>query len=147
MAQAARKVRRRPSPRTTSSRKPTTLLQQAIVLQPDNPAYPADIEELKQEQMAYEAQVRDPEGTTVNPAVTDDFKAKVATVQKLLFQGDSYFRTGQLDKSEETYSKALILDPYNKAARDKMAHIERSTASGRITSATSSTRYKSDGKS
>jgi general secretion pathway protein D len=100
------------------------LLQQAIVLQPDNPAYPADIEELKQEQMAYEAQVRDPEGTTVNPAVTDDFKSKVATVQKLLFQGDSYFRTGQYEKSEETYSKALILDPYNKAARDKMAHIE-----------------------
>jgi general secretion pathway protein D len=101
------------------------LLQQAIVLQPDNPDYPADIEVLKQEQMAYEAQVRDPEGTTVNPAVTDDFKAKVATVQKLLFQGDAYFRTGQFDKSEEAYSKILILDPYNKAARDKMDHIER----------------------
>ena len=101
-----------------------TLLQQAIVLDPNNPAYPADIEELKVEQMAYEAQVRDPEGTTVNPAVTDDFKARVATVQKLLFQGDAYFRTGQYDKAEETYSKILIIDPYNKAARDKMAHVE-----------------------
>ena len=48
--------------------------------------------------MAYEDQVRDPEGTTVNPAVTDEFKARVATVQKLLFQGDAYFRTGQFDK-------------------------------------------------
>jgi general secretion pathway protein D len=102
-----------------------TLLQQASVLDPNNPAYPADIEELKREQLAYEAQVRDPEGTTVNPAVTDDFKARVAAVQKLLFQGDAYFRTGQYDKSEETYSKALIIDPYNKAARDKMDHIER----------------------
>jgi len=102
-----------------------TLLQQAVILQPDNPVYPADIEELKKEQVAYEEQVRDPEGTVNNPAVTDDFKAKVATVQKLLFQGDAYFRTGQYDKSEETYSKILILDPYNKAARDKMAHIER----------------------
>jgi len=101
------------------------LLQEAIILDPSNPAYPADIEELKQEQMAYEEQVRDPEGTTVNPAVTDEFKARVATVQKLLFQGDSYFRTGQYDKAEDTYSKCLILDPYNKAARDKMAHIER----------------------
>jgi general secretion pathway protein D len=101
------------------------LLEQAVVLQPSNPVYPEDIEELKREQMAYEAAVRDPEGTTVNPAVTDEFKGRVATVQKLLFQGDAYFRTGQYDKSEETYSKILLLDPYNKAARDKMDHIER----------------------
>jgi len=102
-----------------------SLLQEAIMLQPDDPTYTADLEELKNEQLAYEQQVRDPEGTTVNPAVTDEFKARVATVQKLLFQGDAYFRTGQFDKSEETYSKILILDPYNKAARDKMDHIER----------------------
>jgi len=102
-----------------------TLLQQAVVLQPDNPVYPADIEQLKKEQMAYEEQIRDPEGTVNNPAVTDDFKAKVAAAQKLLFQGDAYFATGQFDKSEETYSKVLLLDPYNKAARDKMSHIER----------------------
>jgi general secretion pathway protein D len=101
------------------------LLEQVVVLQPNNPVYPADIEELKKEQMAYEAAVRDPEGTTVNPAVTDDFKARVATVQKLLFQGDAYFRTGQYDRSEETYSKILLLDPYNNAAREKMSHIER----------------------
>ncbi len=103
----------------------STMLQQAVILQPDNPVYPADIEELKKEQMAYEEQVRDPEGTENNPAVTDEFRGRVATVQKLLFQGDAYFRTGQFDKSEETYSKILILDPYNKAARDKMDHIER----------------------
>jgi len=102
-----------------------TLLQQAVILQPGNPVYAADIEELKKEQLAYEEQVRDPEGTVNNPAVTDDFKNRVAAVQKLLFQGDAYFRTGQFDKSEETYSKILILDPYNKAARDKMDHIER----------------------
>jgi general secretion pathway protein D len=102
-----------------------TLLQQSVILQPQNPIYPADIEELKQQQIAYEEQVRDPEGTVNNPAVTDDFKARVAAVQKLLFQGDAYFRTGQFDRSEETYSKILLLDPYNKAARDKMSHIER----------------------
>jgi general secretion pathway protein D len=49
----------------------------------------------------------------------------VAAVQKFLFQGDAYFRTGQYDKAEETYSKILLLDPYNKAAREKMSHIER----------------------
>ncbi len=97
----------------------------AFGLQPDNPVYTADLEELKKEQIAYEEQVRDPEGTVNNPAVSDEFKSRVATVQKLLFQGDAYFRTGQFEKSEETYSKILLLDPYNKAARDKMAHIER----------------------
>jgi general secretion pathway protein D len=101
-----------------------SLLQEAVILQPDNPVYPADIAQLKKEQIAYEEQVRDPEGVTNNPAVTDDFKSRVAAVQKLLFQGDAYFRTGQFDKSEETYSKALLIDPYNKAARDKMDHIE-----------------------
>jgi len=101
------------------------LLQQSINLEPNDPAYPKALEDLKQQQMAYEQQIHDPEGTVNNPAVTDEFKDKVATVQKLLFQGDSYFRTGQYAKSEETYSKILILDPYNKAARDKMDHIEK----------------------
>ena len=102
-----------------------TLLQQAVILQPNNPVYPADIDELKKQQTAYELQVRDPEGVDNNPAVTDDFKARVAAVQKLLFQGDAFFKTGQYDRAEDTYSKILLLDPYNKAARDKMAHVEK----------------------
>jgi len=102
-----------------------TLLQEAINLQPNNSEYRLALENLKKQQVAYEAQSRDPEGTVNNPAVTDDFKAKVATVQKLLFQGDAYFRTGQYDRAEDTYSKILILDPYNKAARTKMDHVER----------------------
>jgi len=101
-----------------------TLLQAAINLQPLNPEYPLALENLKRQQIAYEAQSRDPEGTVNNPAVTDEFKDKVAAVQKLLFQGDAYFRTGQYDKAEDTYSKVLILDPYNKAARTKMDHVE-----------------------
>jgi general secretion pathway protein D len=100
-------------------------LREAVSLQPNNPVYPQLIEELKQEQVAYEDQVRDPEGTVNNPAVTDEFREKVATVQKLLFQGDAYFHTGQFDTAEDTYSKILILDPYNKAAREKMAYVER----------------------
>jgi general secretion pathway protein D len=100
-------------------------LKEAIALQPQNPAYRRDLEDLKGEQMAYEKQVHDVEGTTHNPAVTDEFRDRVATVQKLLFQGDDYFKTGQFDLAEETYSKVLILDPYNKAAREKMDHVER----------------------
>jgi general secretion pathway protein D len=99
-------------------------LQQAISLEPANPLYRDDLEALKKQQMAYEAQVHDVEGTEHNPAVTDDFRDRVAAVQKLLFQGDDYFKTGQYDRAEETYSKILILDPYNNAARDKMHHVE-----------------------
>jgi general secretion pathway protein D len=100
-------------------------LKEAITLQPNNPVYEAQLEDLKKQQEAYEAQVNDPEGTVHNPAVTDEFKDRVAAVQKLLFQGDDYFKTGQFARAEETYSKILILDPYNNTAREKMAHIER----------------------
>jgi general secretion pathway protein D len=99
-------------------------LKEAINLEPENPLYREDLEDLKKQQIAYERQVHDVEGTVHNPAVTDDFRDRVATVQKLLFQGDDYFRTGQYERAEETYSKILILDPYNNAARDKMRHIE-----------------------
>jgi general secretion pathway protein D len=100
-------------------------VQEAIALQPNDPRYQQDLEDLKQQQLVYEAQVRNPEGTVNNPAVTQDFKDKVSTVQKLLFQGDDYFKTGQYERAEDTFSKVLILDPYNTAARDAMAHMER----------------------
>jgi general secretion pathway protein D len=100
-------------------------LQVAIALEPGDTTYTADLDDLKKQQLAYEAQVNNPEGTAHNPAVTDEFKDRVATVQKLLFEGDDYTKTGQFDKAEETYSKILILDPYNNAGRAKMDHVER----------------------
>ena len=100
-------------------------LKEAINLEPSNPVYGTDLEDLKKQQEVYEAQVNNVEGTEHNPAVTDELRDRVATVQKLLFQGDDYSKTGQFNKAEETYSKILILDPYNKAARGKMDHIER----------------------
>jgi general secretion pathway protein D len=100
-------------------------VEEAIALQPDDPRYQHDLEDLKQQQIVYEEQVHNPEGTVNNPAVTQDFRDKVAAVQKLLFQGDAYFRTGQYERAEDTFSKILILDPYNKAARDAMSHMER----------------------
>jgi len=102
-----------------------SLLQAAIVLQPNDPTYTTDLDNLKQQQIAYEEQAHNPEGTTNNPAVTQDFEDKVAAVQKLLFQGQKYFETGQYERAEDTFSKILILDPYNKAARDAMDHMER----------------------
>ena len=100
-------------------------LKEAINLEPSNPVYTTDLEDLKKQQEVYEAQVNNVEGTDHNPAVTGEFRDRVATVQKLLFQGDDYTKTGQFDKAAETYSKILILDPYSKVARAKMDHIER----------------------
>jgi general secretion pathway protein D len=102
-----------------------SLVEQAIALEPNDPRYQQDLEDLKEQQVVYEKQVRNPEGTVNNPAVTQDFKDKVSTVQKLLFQGDAYFKTGQYERAEDTFSKILILDPYNKAARDAMNHMEK----------------------
>jgi general secretion pathway protein D len=100
-------------------------IQEAIALEPADPRFQADLAALKDQQEAYEAQVHNVEGTVGNPAVTQDFREKIATVQKLLFQGDAYFRTGQYERAEDTFSKVLIIDPYNKAARDAMGHMER----------------------
>jgi general secretion pathway protein D len=101
-----------------------TRLQEAISLEPNDPVYTKDLDELKQQQITFEEQSRDPEGTVNNPAVSQDFRDKVSAVQKLLFQGDAYFRTGQYERAEDTFSKVLILDPYNKVAREEMAHME-----------------------
>jgi general secretion pathway protein D len=101
-----------------------TRLQEAISLEPNDPVYTKDLDDLKQQQITFEEQSRDPEGTVNNPAVSQDFRDKVAAVQKLLFQGDAYFRTGQYERAEDTFSKVLILDPYNKVAREEMAHME-----------------------
>jgi general secretion pathway protein D len=100
-------------------------VEEAIALEPNDPRYQQDLEDLKDQQIVYEKQVHNPEGIDGNPAVTQDLRDKVAAVQKLLFQGDAYFRTGQYERAEDTFSKILILDPYNKAARDAMAHMER----------------------
>jgi general secretion pathway protein D len=99
-------------------------LQEAINLEPNDPTYTKNLEDLKQQQITFEEQSRNPEGTVNNPAVTQDFRDKVAAVQKLLFQGDAYFRTGQYERAEDTFSKVLILDPYNKVAREEMEHME-----------------------
>jgi tetratricopeptide (TPR) repeat protein len=115
------------------------LLQEAIVLQPNDPTYTTDLDNLKQQQVCYEEQARNPEGTVNNPAVTQDFKDKVSEVQKLLFQGQKYFETGQYERAENTFSKILILDPYNKAARDATWS---ATAIAPPTSAVKSTRTR-----
>jgi general secretion pathway protein D len=100
-------------------------IQEAIALEPGDPRFQNDLAALKDQQEVYEAQVHNVEGTVGNPAVTEDFRTKLATVQKLLFEGDAYFRTGQYERAEDTFSKVLIIDPYNKAARDAMGHMER----------------------
>ncbi len=95
------------------------LIQQAITLQPGNAAYPQALKELKRQQMVFEEQLHDPEGTQNNPAVTPKFVETVSVVQKLLLQGNNFFNTGQYEKAEEDYAKILILDPYNKTARER----------------------------
>jgi general secretion pathway protein D len=67
----------------------------------------------------------DPESTTNNPVVTPELRDKVATVQRLLFEGDRFFETGQYDRADERYRQVLVIDIYNKAARQKLDRLSR----------------------
>ena len=79
----------------------------------------------KQEQIKDREERRNPEGIAKNPVVTPDFKDQVAAVQRLLFEGDRFFETGQYARADERYRQVLVIDQYNKAARQKLERLER----------------------
>jgi general secretion pathway protein D len=101
------------------------LLEESVRLQPQNATYQKALAQAREAAAAYEAKGKDVTSTENNPAVTPEFVEKVATVQKLLFEGDRFYETGQFDRATERYSQILALDPYNKTARAKMERVER----------------------
>jgi general secretion pathway protein D len=105
------------------------LLEESVRLQPQNPTYQKALAQAREAAAAYDAKGKDVTSTENNPAVTPEFVEKVATVQRLLFEGDRFYETGQFDKATERYSQILALDPYNKTARAKMERVDRQRAS------------------
>ncbi|MDE1171146.1 MAG: hypothetical protein PW734_08070 [Verrucomicrobium sp.] len=104
----------------------TALLDEAEKLDPTRkPDIDKDRAQIKEAQVKLAKQRVNPESTTNNPVLTPDFKDKVAAVQRLLFEGDRFFETGQYDKANDRYRQALVIDPYNKAARTKLDRLER----------------------
>ena len=89
------------------------------------PAVAQERKRIAEEQALAQRQQMDPESTTNNPVITPDFRDKVATVQRLLFEGDRFFETGQYDRADERYRQVLVIDEYNKAARQKLDRLTR----------------------
>ncbi len=94
------------------------ILTQSLTYAPDDP-------KLKAELARVQAARRNPEDTSLyaSPAVNDDFKKKVDTVQSLLSQAEQARRTGQYDLAEDKLKAILSLDPYNSAAQQALKKI------------------------
>lgn len=60
-----------------------------------------------------------------NPAVTKDLLDKTSQIKGLLHAADQFSETGQLKAAREKLDDVLRVDPYNRAARDKIELVEK----------------------
>jgi general secretion pathway protein D len=101
------------------------LYEQAKTLNPTSSKILEQLAIAREQLKEYEEAGKRPASLVNNPAWNPEFKERVATVQMLFFEGDRLYDTGQYDKAENRYYRILALDPYNKAAREKLERLER----------------------
>jgi general secretion pathway protein D len=101
------------------------LIEEASRANPNDSSMPARLAEAKTKLEAYRKKRMDINAVEESAAVTPEFKKRLAEVQKLFFEGDRFFETGQYDEANKRYEKILTLDPYNKAAVEKIRRVER----------------------
>lgn len=99
--------------------------QEACNYQPSNESYRNKLENAKQAAARYDRSAKEVAGTENNPALTPQFREKLAQIQKLFFEGDRLYDTGQYDAAENRYMQILALDSYNKAARGRLERLDR----------------------
>lgn len=99
--------------------------EDAAALNPSNSAIRSKLANAKAKQKDFDAASRDVAGTENNPALTPEFKEKTSQIQKLFFEGDRLYDTGQYDAAENRYMQILALDSYNKAARGRLERLDR----------------------
>lgn len=98
--------------------------QQAVDLSPANGDYRSKLASAKDKLNDFNKSAHDVVGTENNPAWTQDFRDQVAQVQKLMFEGDRLYDTGQYDAAYDRYMQIIALDPYNKAARTRLEKVD-----------------------
>jgi general secretion pathway protein D len=54
-----------------------------------------------------------------------DLQDRVNEIQRLVNEGDSYFRTGQYSLAISSYRNVLAIDPYNRVARIRIENVEK----------------------
>lgn len=94
--------------------------EEALKFQPNNPEYTAALARIHARTSV------DEEKYGGNKSVTPDFIQKVKHVQQLIFEGDRFLETGQLDIAKSRYQDVLRIDPYNKVVIAKLQRIEDS---------------------
>lgn len=99
--------------------------EEASNLQPSSDAIRSKLADAKDAQAEYNKASREVAGTENNPALTPEFREKLAQIQKLFFEGDRLYDTGQYDAAENRFMQILALDAYNKAARGRLEKIDR----------------------
>ena len=95
-----------------------SLLTSSLTYDPNNA-------ELKANLAKVEAARRNPQATTLytNPAVSDQFRKQVDSVEQLFAEAEQARRTGQYDLAETKLKAILGLDPYNTTAEKKLKQI------------------------
>lgn len=63
--------------------------------------------------------------STLNPAVDRKFVKNINTINDAIKNGQDLRATGQFDAAEKSFNRALMIDPYNKAAARELSKLYR----------------------
>lgn len=93
--------------------------EEALALQPDNAAAQAGLRSVTSQTRSVS------EKYPGNKAVSDELLEKVTNIQKLIFEGDELYKTGQYQRAIARYQEVLRIDPYNDIARMRIEKTEK----------------------
>lgn len=94
-------------------------IEEAIALEPTNLSYQQTLARLKPLTMTAS------EKFPGNNAITPEHIANVSSIQKLMFEGDSFMETGQYQRAIGRYKEIISIDPYNDNARKRITKVEK----------------------
>ncbi|MEO0454455.1 MAG: hypothetical protein AAFY98_10010 [Verrucomicrobiota bacterium] len=92
--------------------------QSAVQYDPNNKSYQRKLKEAAAQSKTVK------EKYDFNSVADQELFDKVTEIQRLVFEGDSYYRTGQYAKASASYNKILKIDPYNKVAFKRIERLE-----------------------
>jgi general secretion pathway protein D len=101
------------------------LYQEALDLVPDSGTCRSRVERAKDKVDDFQKSAKDVRGTENNPALTPEVREKMARIQQLYFEGERFYETGQYEEADKRYKQILALDPTNKAARSRLAKLDK----------------------
>ncbi|MGF1677927.1 MAG: hypothetical protein ACFCUX_01905 [Candidatus Methylacidiphilales bacterium] len=91
--------------------------EEAVSLRPDDKNYQAFLAQAKTKTRSVS------ELYPKNSVVDDALKEKVDRIKVLIYEGDSFYNTGQFSRAEFKYNEILRLDPYNQVAMKKLREV------------------------